>query len=604
MQIENLNFDSSYLITEFNFDNNLTNYKKYTHQNINIYYDKSIDISKFHLNNKTAILIGYCFDTRDSLKSTDDILKNLLTTNNIHTELDYINGRYNLIIYDGNNHFIYSDASQLRPLVYHSNSKTLSSHDSLIQLVLEKHNFTISQRSNNKHTELDYTRFKEVYKFNPSLYLKYETFNFVRFYPQDTLKKNTLKEIFDELQPYLDQSIKYLEDLNTNLFLTITGGVDSRVSAALTRDFSSKVEYLTYTQPLDKLATKMAKKIYKTDESITKSMKRYLGWNHNIITLEDYTLPKRENNINHIKFNSKHSYSLANYYRTKKYYKAVHIKSTVFGMGKADFPKTLDQPVDDLDFYKQCLHGLPKDFEKQSTYNEEIKAYFNRNQIYEGVTKGRHFFDLFHLESRMGNWHSTLTLETDPETEEFIFTNTRKIIDLIQQPTISERRNFSLYKMIIEKYWPVLSTFGINKTINNKNSNNHNVVDASCTYFKGVNIYSTNKIRIHKNKDFVNLKPNATCIKEYDQYNFSIKNVLDKTQTLKVTSNYFNKSGQNKIKVNIYDGYENKIYDILDLNNGVDIPLTKKVIHFIIFYNKNYSKKSWVDAGKLKLEVF
>ncbi|MFD2830013.1 hypothetical protein [Corticicoccus populi] len=604
MKIKDLTFESSYLITELNLDNSLIEYEKINSNNIKIYYDKNVNITQYNLDNKSIFLIGYCFDIRDSLKSTEHILRDLLISTDIYNELDYLNGRYNLIVFDGEYHSIYSDASQLRPLVYHPDSKTLGSHDSLVQLVLENHNFIFNKRSNRKHTELDYTRFKEIYKFNPSLYLKYETFDFVRFYPRKSLSNADLKETFEELKPYLDQSIKYLESLDNNLFLTITGGIDSRVSAALTRDFSNKVEYLTYTKPMDKLATKMAKIIYKTDENITKNMKEYLGWNHNIINLEDYLPTKYKNNINHILFNSTHSYSLANYYRSKqKYFKAVHIKSTVFGMGKADFPKSLDKSSDSFDFYKLCLHGLPKDFEKQPDFDEEIESYFKRNKIFEGVTKGRHFYDLFHLESRMGNWHSALTLETDPETEEFIFTNTRKTIDLIQQPTISERRNFSLYKMIIEKYWPVLLKFEINKSM--KEKEHQSQIDEPYAELNNVGIYGSHKVSIHKNKikNFVNLKPNTDSIKEYEQYNFSVKNNSDVSQILKISSNYSNKSGQNKIKVLINNGYEAKIYDMLDLYNGLELQVKDNVIHFVINYNKDYSKKSWIDAGRLKLEI-
>src|SRR5699024_3120271 len=88
---------------------------------------------------------------------------------------------------------------------------------------------------------------------------------------------------------------------------------------------------------------------------------------------------------------------------------ALHIKSTVFGMGKADFPEELDNKSDDFKFYKKCIHGLSVAFKKLYNLDEEAPKYFERNLVTEGVTLNRHYFDLFHLESRMGNWHSALT---------------------------------------------------------------------------------------------------------------------------------------------------------------------------------------------------
>src|SRR5699024_510614 len=196
----------------------------------------------------------------------------------------------------------------------------------------------------------------------------------------------------------------------------------------------------------------------------------------------------------------RHSFSLANYYRNEKQYKDVfHIKSTVFGMGKADFPTTLDKIEEDYEFYKKCVHGISPKFTEKYDVEKEMENYFHRNLIFDNVTMRRHYFDLFHLESRMGNWHSMITLETDPETEEFIFTNCRKIIDIIQQPSIIERRDFQLYKLIINHYWPILLFFGINK-IGNKNllNNNQQTVKtkASQTKLNALNIINRNNMAI------------------------------------------------------------------------------------------------------------
>src|SRR5699024_6119730 len=164
------------------------------------------------------------------------------------------------------------------------------------------------------------------------------------------------------------------------------------------------------------------------------------GWNHTFIDLDDYK-PSKEEVSNYLKtFNSRHAYSLINYYRNhKKYHKALHIKSTGFGMGKADFSKDLDDEQDTYEFYEKCFHGLQAGFKNRLDYKDKVQEYLNRNLMYEGFTNGRHFYDLFHIESRMANWHSSLTLETDPETEEFILFNSRKLIDLIMEPSIKER---------------------------------------------------------------------------------------------------------------------------------------------------------------------
>lgn len=79
MKISDLDFDSSYIITEYNLDYTLSDYQKIIHQNIKIYYDINLDVIKYTFNDKIIILIGYCFDTRNSSKTNKDILKKLIT---------------------------------------------------------------------------------------------------------------------------------------------------------------------------------------------------------------------------------------------------------------------------------------------------------------------------------------------------------------------------------------------------------------------------------------------------------------------------------------------------------------------------------------------
>src|SRR5699024_3155301 len=266
-----------------------------------------------------------------------------------------------------------------------------------------------------------------------------------------------------EMKPYLDQEILWLKNQPNEKFLTITGGIDSRLSAALTTSFSDQIEYLTYYTPAKKLATQMARLIHLTDRKIAEQLKNNLKWNHSIINIFDYQPNSQEYNYYNELFNSRHAFGLINYYRNeKKYNHAIHVKSTVYGLGKADFDNDLDEKEDTYSFYHRCIHGIGKEFTKNYDLKSEVNGYFKRNLINEGVTKNRHYFDLFHLESRMGNWHSVITLETDPEVDEFIFVNARKLIDLIQQPIVEDRRKFNLYKTLINRYWPVLLHFGIN----------------------------------------------------------------------------------------------------------------------------------------------
>ena len=596
MKFNNTYYPGSYIISPLEISESLSDYSVINIREYNFYLSEDILVDYTENEDGYILLIGYCFDIRDGLLSQKNILENLLSQNDIVSELDYINGRYIIFRHKDEKLELYSDASQLQPLVYHKKSRSLASHDKLLANLLRDNEAEIKQREDlSHHTELDYTRFYEVFKLNPSLMLDMNNFTFTRIYPRTDLTEETPEKIHKEITPYLDESINWLKNNKNEKFLTITGGIDSRVSASLSKGVSG-IEYLTYLTPQKKLATKMAKNIYKIDEDITRQMKSNLGWKHEIINIFNFQVPKEQYREYNALFNSKHSFGLRNYYENHKNYRhALHVKSTVFGMGKADFKMNLDNPEENFDFYTSCLHGLPDTLISSDSFDEEIKEYYERNLVDEGVTRGRHYFDMFHLESRMGNWHSTLTLETDPQTDEFIFTNTRLLIDYIQQPSISERRDYTLYKKIINNYWPALLHFGINNNLNYYEQETKN--NFSCA---NLNIKGSSNLVFDVKADQLSAKPKKTPISFDDLFTIKLNSSENKKYLLKST--YSNPKGQGNIRVIIRTNKEHNVYDITKLNDGVEIDVSPEGILIIMMYNRQFINSSWKDAGELLLE--
>ena len=590
MYLNDYKYSGGYLITQEDIEVSDEN-KVISIDSYKLVYDEHVYVEQYAEEESSITLVGYCFDIRDGVKNEKDILKSLLQAENIAEELEYLNGRYFIIINNDSKLMLYSDASQLQPLVYHEESKTLASHDHMLSLYLSKLGIKTAKYDNKRHTELDYTRYKEIFKMNPSLALDLKDFNFTRIYPRSIIAEQPVNTVFKQLKPYIDETIKWLKNNEQEKFTTITAGIDSRLSASLTKEIKG-MEYLTYVTPENKLVSERAREIYRIDKFVTNQMKENLKWNHDIINISDYKNTKKDNQYLTNILNSRHSYGLRKYYKdNKKYNHALHIKSTVFGMGKADFHPSLNKHIDSFDFYKKCFHGLPKTFTNK---DENSEKYFKRNLVSEGVTKGRHYYDLFHLESRMGNWHSVLTLETDPETDEFIFTNCRKIIDYIQMPPIQERRQFTLYKAIIEEYWPVLLFFGFNE------------IDSlyQKRYPKQIK-YNNMVIELNENlnydvaEDQVYLKPNKSPVSFDDVFKFSVTPEND--QEIYLKGRYRNRKALGKIYVVIRTKSSHNEYDILDINEGIQLPSTEGRISISIRYNGNFIKPSWLDAGRLIL---
>lgn len=600
MIFNGIDYRKAYLIAPDNVEiHNIKDADQLSIGGYTLYHSK---IQTVHTYNNTlgkALLVGYAFDIRDASLTETDILESLLSTEDVVEDLEYINGRYFTIIQVGGKTQLYSDASQLKPLVYHSESKVLASHDGMIQDLMQGQGIILDRRSEFNHNELDFTRYEEIFKFNPSLTLNLHTFEFERIYPRVELKERTPRYTFNKMKTYLDNSIEWLKNNNQYKFLSMTGGIDSRVSAALTRELTNDIEYMTYTKTSKNIKNDLAKLIYTNDQKITEQMQQNLPWRHTIFNLDKFEPTGSSIKENERILYSNHSYKLANYYKNHRNFKNVlHIKSTVFGMGKADYPDELNEKADSLSFYKECIHGLSLAFNKLYNLNEESSKYFERNLVTEGVTLNRHYFDLFHLESRMGNWHSALTLESDPETEEFIFTNSRKMIDFIQQPKLEERKEFTLYKRIIDHYWPLLLHFGINKY--------HEIgleflknIKQSMEVKNNIFVkYNPSESILEKQKNGFYIQPEDDKAYASKNYEFVITN-KSKPAKLGIKSTYTNENGRNRIKVTIRGHGLYKEYDILDMNKGITLDFSGEHLLINIYYDKDYKTASWQTSAGL-----
>src|SRR5699024_2365931 len=290
MKYNDFEYPHSFIISNesINLDN-LENYNETKIYNYSLFSSDTHDITVLDKGNTMYILIGYALDIRDGQKTNIDILEMLHQSSKVIEDLEYISGRYIYIKAVSKEMYIYSDASQLQPLLFNKEAKILSSHDNLLAEVLKDNGFTITRRPLEVHNELDFTRFEEIQKFNPSMRLRTGDFSYRRIYPRNSMKTSSIEKIYPTISKYFEQMIIWLQNNQQDKFVTITGGIDSRVSAALTKDIDD-IEYLTYTTPISSIKSSLAKTIYKIDTKITNEMKDNLRWNHTIIDLSKIPL--------------------------------------------------------------------------------------------------------------------------------------------------------------------------------------------------------------------------------------------------------------------------------------------------------------------------
>lgn len=582
---------------------NITQGSKLNIGEYELHYSNDMDITIHAESSNQLITLGYMLDIRNGDLTDEEILKSLSVSDDIDRELDYINGRYVLIVNKDGNVTVYTDASALLPINYTGEHKVISSHDILIEEVLKFNNIEVNPLKEALKGSFDFTRYESIFKFNPSLKLDLNTWEFKRYYPDNKIVRKSIDAVIKELEVYFNEMIKWLKNSSKEIILTLTGGYDSRVSMALTNSFSEKVEYITYLHPNLARLSERAQEIYDIDMYVTKTIGKNLNVNHTMVDLADYNLQgdERKNALQTLQ--TAHSFPLIDYFRNERQFnKALHIKSTVYGMGKSDFPLKKNHNPETYEEMSEFIHGVSKEAVKLPDYNEVVKNYYKRNLHDEGVGKDRHYFEIFHLESRMGNWHSNVTQETDPELLDFIFVNTRRIIDLLQSPSIQERKDKFLYKTLISKYWPALHFIGVNeKTLNI----DYDKIGLNNQYINGLKVYELNNLELIKNEEnVVMIKPDSESVGPQKQYVFKAKNNTHELKVLNLKSLFNKNSGRKYINVKIMklDNKTFKSIDIVDLYEGYVVTLEPfQELMIRIDYNHVFEKSSWQQAGRIEI---
>ncbi len=597
MKYQNQFYHHSYALIPNEIDMSLfSEYESVEIQEHTLVHSTTMDCTRITENNVTLIVLGYVLDIRDGNKTKETIIQDMIHADNFVENLEFINGRFVMIRIKDNQIEYYSDASNLLPGNYHEHSNIIASHDMLLAEILQNNGFEVNRRPLNKTNDLDFTRFDSIWKVNPSIKYTLSPFSKERIYPRSVQTKQSVLSAVQSLKPYFEAQNDWLAQYKGDIFLTLTAGMDSRTSAAIAHALQSRIEFLTYMTPRKMLATSMAKKIYKIDETVTRDMRENMNWNHAIINLGDYRMPENTYYYKEV-LNSKHSPRLAQYYKDKGYHKALHIKSTIFGVGKADYDPQLDHITDDLNEYKKLMTHFQKDFSMFYNVDDELDAYFERNLVTHDVTKGRHFFEVYHLESRLGNWHSALTSETDPETEEFIYLNTRKLIDLFTSISIDEMRQHKLHKHIIHEFWGVLNYFGVNETKGLWEKLEWN--GSGSKTFKDMRIRHNGNMFLEEVAGELFVMPSPKKISSVENYEIELRNTTDSDININIRSTYRREAGRNKVFVTVKGERLRERYDVLDINDGVNLKLMDTPVKISVEYMKSYESDSWNQAGKL-----
>lgn len=466
---EDIIFKRGYIISEIDIQKPKDNWKYIHISNYHIYYDPINDVHFQQENGKWIFILGL---TIDILHNTMD--KRITSTNLLnklaHSEeeffhyLDNISGRYFIMFFDGLNTRLLSDASGMRTIIYHQKSLTIASHPKLVEIYTNAGpNLEVLKQWEKNYGGYripgHYTIYKDVKFLTPNTLLELETMKVKRFYPRGPIQVKSVEKVAEEISNLVKIQLDLVAKQYPKLLFSLTAGMDSRTTLALSKNILNNLQFFTYfKQSKNKDNVPLSLEI---DREVVNLIVENLNLNHKFIPLNiDESNLEYNNFMKAMKNNtfSHHGFKLAKFYYDELPHDTLHIRSNILEIGRFFYRSKYKLPEN------VTISGLAHCYSPKAADDLEVQNLFE--SYYQEVEMNKIFnydpYDILYWEYRMGTWHALLLLESDVAHETFIPFNTRNILSLMLAVPEKDKKNFTIFKNIITKNWPILNAWGIN----------------------------------------------------------------------------------------------------------------------------------------------
>lgn len=420
-----------------------------------IRYHPSLQCTQSHAPRAALLCLGILFDSRFPGRSQNECLDHLVdaleqSEDSFLEELSHTNGRYVLIYRrrDGQ-HYILTDAAGIRGTLFHrGRGRTICSHLALLAVGPAKH-----ETPDNRPFKFGFpgrmTPLSNVYLLTPNTKLHFESFRPERYWPTKEIISKPLEYVADFIGERLFNSYQWLRT-NFDPFITITAGIDSRVTLAIAQ---KNGRYATYYRSDEQDTDKI-------DLETTISIARSFNLDHTILTRENWeSAPEEYKNLININTFRKHLPGVAFAYRNvmvRDPQKSVHIRSNLSEIGRRFYQ------------WRNVEIRTPDDLVRVWTNNpklhtpENISAFREYAEATGFMSAPVELTSLFYWEHRMGSWHSQVALESDIACESLSLYNCRALLASMWSVPEEDQKKSKVLKHIVATRWPELVNFPLN----------------------------------------------------------------------------------------------------------------------------------------------
>ncbi|MGP9784495.1 hypothetical protein ACT3UQ_18780 [Glutamicibacter sp. AOP12-B1-11] len=375
-------------------------------------------------------------------------------------ELDDVAGRYVVIDSGVEGLFIQTDATAMRSAFYalpgvvasHARlAADIRDHRRSSKFRLNKWMGTSGAFTFPGH----YTEWEDVYLLTPNTELNIQSGEIRRIGPDAITEPLSPACAAEKLLPLLQNQLRALAE-KSPLLVSLTAGLDSRVTMALCRPLIDRVEFFTYARPY--LATAQSSQ---ADMDVARDLVHGFGLNHTELTIESADVDRDLANIFVHNCDRAHGRVLSATYRKKLPADRVHVRSNLYEIGRSFYRGSGNKDLPELD--AQQMANVLVRRSKADAQPEVVEAFQEWMNISEwsGV-EGYDPYDLYYWEHRMAAWLNSVMIESDVAHDTYTVINSRSILRLFLSVTRENRANASVFDHLVKLAWPEVFDYPVN----------------------------------------------------------------------------------------------------------------------------------------------
>ena len=424
-------------------------------------FDATWPVARAVFGQTTVLLLGTAVHV-DRPELDDDAIASALAVYADHSwdafldTLDLLGGAHLIFVRTGGGRtLVLQDATGVEGLCYDVSASTriLASHPALIA---ELRGYEMSElarwwldqpviRAGGYYFPGLLTAFDEVRILTPNTALDLDTLEVERFFPREQMRERRVSDIVAEVAPRLQSQYRRLL-ADGPVAVSLSGGLDSRLTLAAARDVAHDVRWFTYVI--------WNSGVHQNDGAVASELAERFGLTHDLYRVKrgTTTVPAWERTHRGVQGGDALAGGLLEHFPPGHLHVRSNVLETVRGFylkNSVNHRKTFDPYTLSRLFRMTVAHEFEPHFEEFGAVTG-----FGPDAL-----KGLQFSDLFYWEHRMGAWHGGLVRGLKVVHRTHTLYNCRAVLTAMMARPLAERAAATVVWAMMDELWPdVLAT--------------------------------------------------------------------------------------------------------------------------------------------------